>query len=723
MMDLDSRHFASATQRDGRRRARPLAASNGLLLLACVTALTGAAAARAQPADGRSVGGTSTLEEITITSRKLEETQQSAPAAVTAYTGDTLVQIGVLDLRGAQNFVPSVRFQAENASTEIYVRGVGSTLDLPNIDPPTSFHFNGVYIPREGTSVGFYDLARLELLPGTQGTLYGRSSLGGVVDVSFNRPTREYETSGVLEAGNYSLLHGTVVQNLPLTDSLAVRAAVDFVDRDGYLATGADGANDLSGRLSALYAPSDAVELYWWANYASRNGAAPNLVRRGYNGGRFDGDPEAFDHADPWDDRISPTAPNAGDQDYENLVTGAELTLDLGGLQLSYLPAYFHLDWNNEYWLEDIPAFLSAKYDQLTQELRLSNAPGDSVQWLAGLYAYRMTNAGDFIVGGFPLTKIERNRLEGYAAFGQATFPLAERTRFTAGARASFDAREGAGTTPFGERFDADEHYDRVDWKLSVEHDVAADSLLYGTVQTGYQPGTYNPFPSSAARSNLVQPAKLTAWTLGSKNRFLDDRVQANVEVYYYDYRDLFVQSFNLNTALLTTFNAAQVEIYGSQLDLLVQASTNGRLNVSVGYLHARFDEFVVPADIDIGTPQRDYAGYQLQYAPDWTVSAGYQHDFPLGRGYLRARADTRYESEFWGTFTHARGTRQPGYFKSDASLTFHAADEAWSAGLWIRNVENEAVLAATTTGQFGPYADAFIEPPRTYGARVTFRF
>ncbi len=123
---------------------------------------------------------------------------------MTAIPGDALVAAGVLDLRG-----------------------VGSTFDLPNIEPPTSFQFNGVYIPREGTSVGFFDLAQLELLPGPQGTLYGRSSLGGAVRVTFNRPTRELSTAGVLEAGNYSLIHGTLVQNVPLADTLAVRAAVD----------------------------------------------------------------------------------------------------------------------------------------------------------------------------------------------------------------------------------------------------------------------------------------------------------------------------------------------------------------------------------------------------------------------------------------------------------------------------------------------------------------
>jgi iron complex outermembrane receptor protein len=196
--------------------------------------------------------------------------------------------------------------------------------------------------------------------------------------------------------------------------------------------------------------------------------------------------------------------------------------------------------------------------------------------------------------------------------------------------------------------------------------------------------------------------------------------LQINDELFFCDYRDLLVQSFNLNTALLTTFNAAAVDIYGNQLDLRWQATQQAELNLAVGYLHARNDELIVPPGIDIGPGTRDFSGYALQYAPDWTVSAGYRHDFPAGRGRLRLQLQSRYESSFWGTFNHARGTRQESYIKSDAAITYHSADDRWSAGLWIRNIENEPVLAATTTGQFGPYADAFLEPPRMYGVRFS---
>ncbi len=662
----------------------------------------------------------SQLEEVVVTAQKRTESLQSAPAAITAIAGEALVVAGVTDIRAAQNLVPSVRFQSQNSSTEIYIRGVGSTLDLPQIEPPTAFNFNGVYVPREGTSVGLFDIAQLEVLPGPQGTLYGRSALGGAVNVTFNRPTRELSTDAVLEAGSDALLHATLVQNLPVGEHFAVRAAVDHIDHDGYQATGADSKEDTSLRLSGLYDPGDDLQVYLWAHAATKNGRSPNLVRRGYNGGTFDGDPTAFDRADPWNDVITPTEPDAGRQTYDNLLVGAQVDWRFAGKTLTYIPSYFHLDWEGDYWLENLPSFLSARYNQVTQELRLAGGDDERWNWLVGLYGYRVSNDGRFLVAGFPLADITRNRLQGLAAFGEATYSLSPRTRVTVGGRLSRDEREGAGLTPFGQPYTANLDFQRADWKLGIEHEPSADVLLYSTLQTGYQPGTYNLFPSTPTQDNAVDEARLTALSAGVKSRLLDGRLQLNNEAFYYDYRDLLVQSFNLNTALLTTFNASKVEIYGNQLDALLQATAGIRLNFSVGYLHARNREFVVPPDIDIGPGTRDFAGFPLQYAPDWTVSAGYEQEFRVAGGSLRARLATRYESDFWGTFAQNRGTRQGAYTKSDASLTYYTGDGRWSVGVWVRNIENEPVLAATTTGQFGPYADAFLEPPRTYGIRLT---
>ena len=693
-------------------RSRMLAAAVALL------SNTGIAAALVEaPGAGE---GAVRLEEVVVTAEKRSENLQRTPAAITAIPGDALVAAGVADIRAAQNLVPSVRFQAENASTEIYIRGIGSTLDLPNIEPPTVMNFNGAYIPREGTSVGLFDVARIEVLPGTQGTLYGRAALGGAVNVEFNRPGPDWDTSALVEAGNYSLFRVSAAQNLPVDETLSFRLAGDYISHDGYQTTGADSKDDYALRASGLFEPNDDVSLYVWAHGARKDGRSPNLVRRGYNDGTFDGNPNAFNTDDPWNDVITEDAPDAGTQDYENLVVGAQLDWDLGAATLTYIPSYFYLDWAGNYWLEDRASFLSAHYNQVTHELRLAGEAGERWEWLAGVYAYRVTNDGLFVAGGFPLADIDHNRLEGYAGFGQATYSVSERTRLSFGGRYSSDEREGQGTTAFGQAYTASPEYDRFDWKLGIEWDAADGAMLYATIQTGYQPGTYNLYPATETLDNVLDEATLTAYTAGIKSRWLDGRLQLNDEVFYYDYRDLLVQSFNFNTAILTQFNAQQTEIYGNQLDLLFQATEADRLGLSVGYLHARYEEFMVPPEINIGSENRDFSGYQLQYAPDWTASASWQHDFRLGGGMLRARVETRYESSFWGTFAHDRGTQQQDYFKSGAALTWYPADGRWSLGAWIRNVENVAVLAATTTGQEGPYADAFIEAPRTYGLRFT---
>ena len=662
------------------------------------------------------------LETITVTAQKVTADLQKTTAAVTALPGDLLIQAGVYDIRAVQNLMPSVRFMAENASTELYIRGVGSTLDLPNIEPPNAFNFNGVYIPREGTSTGLFDIESIELLPGPQGTLYGRAALGGAVNVQFNRPTRELETSGLLEVGDHSLLHGTIVQNLPVGETLALRGAFDYIEHDGYLRTGADSKQDYAARLAAVYEPNDEVDVYAWVHGAKKEGDSPNLVRRGYNDGNFNGNPNAFNTSDPWDDRIDPGAPTASPQEYETMVLGAQVDWDLGDMKLTYVPGYFYLSWEADYWLENIPALLTAHYNQVTNELRLAGDNDSQLQWLAGLYAYQVTNDGDFIVGGFPLAQVSRNRLAGYAAFGEATYSITDALRLTAGARISLDEREGDGQTAFGQPFTADEDYDHFDWKLGVAYDLNADVMAYATIQTGYQPGTYNLYPATPAQSNLVDSATMIAYTAGIKSRFLDDRLQVNDEIFYYDYEDLLVQSFNLNTALLTTFNAAQTTIWGNQLDVLFLPTGRDRINLSVGYLNAEYDDFIVPPEVDMGIPNRDFGGFPLQYAPEWTITAGYQHEFPVGAGRVLGRIETRYEDSFWGTFAQFRGTEQQDYFKTDAAVTYYAPDDRWSLGLWVKNIENVAVLAATTTGQFGPYANAFIEPPRTWGARFTFK-
>src|SRR5580704_2932481 len=212
--------------------------------------------------------GGDALAEVTVTAEKQTQNLQKTAAAVTAVSAETLLDAGVTDLREAQKLVPSVRFQAEGNNTQVFIRGVGANLDQANVEPNVAFNFAGIYLPREATSAGFFDVDQFEVLPGPQGTLYGRSAIGGTINVTPTRPGFNNAGSVLLEVGNYAAVHGTVTQNFRATDSLALRAAVDYNRNDGVEDTGAQSQNDTSARLSAILNPTDQLSIYLWGQGA-----------------------------------------------------------------------------------------------------------------------------------------------------------------------------------------------------------------------------------------------------------------------------------------------------------------------------------------------------------------------------------------------------------------------------------------------------------------------
>src|ERR1700732_554626 len=208
------------------------------------------------------------LAEITVTAEKQTQNLQKTAAEVTALPADILIDAGITDLRQAQMIVPSVRFQAEGNNTQVFVRGVGANLDFPNVEPNVAFNFAGTYLPREATSAAFFDVAQLEILPGSQGTLYGRSAIGGTIVMTPAKPEFNFNGETLLEVGNYSAVHITATQNLGVSDRAALRVAVDYAYNDGFEVTGADSKNDIGARLSTILKPVDGLTIYLYAQGA-----------------------------------------------------------------------------------------------------------------------------------------------------------------------------------------------------------------------------------------------------------------------------------------------------------------------------------------------------------------------------------------------------------------------------------------------------------------------
>lgn len=674
--------------------------------------------------------------DIVVTANKQSQSLQQTPVAITAIAGSQLVERGITDLRAVQAFVPSVRFQKQSVVTEIYIRGVGATQDHAQFDPPTSIYFNGIYMPREVASAPFYDIQQVEVLPGPQGTLYGRSSLGGVVTVNFNRPTQKDETSFIVEAGNYSLFHLSAMQNVNVSDTLAIRGAFDFDRHNGYLKSGSENKEDWSGRLSLLYTPTDSVSAYLWGMVGDTHAKGTNAVAIGI---RPDGtiDPGTFLQSDPWNDLLPPSVlaqspfgqPAAQPMSYKNRIIGGEIAIGLNdNLTLTYIPSYLKFYSSSSFALSGLPNIQRINFEQTTHELRLSGDSGWG-NWLIGAYGYYMTSSGQMYVGsydtsGIPVTLVDRNRLKGAAVFGQGTVDISDSLRLTVGARYGADDRTGRGPYSVGPGlapYSFSKSYHRFDYKVGLDYDLLPHVMVYAAIQTGYQPGTYNTFASTPTISNAVNPAKLTAYTAGFKSRVFDGILQVNSEFFYYDYRGLFVAAYNAFLSQTQTFNADKTAIYGDQTDIVFKPSSSDQLTLSLGYLHARYKRFTLPDG------SANFDGYQLQFAPDWTVSGGYSHDFDLSKGYVRANVSGRYESRFYADYAHTPGALQKAYLKADASLTYYDNDERWSLGLWIKNITNKAVIAAAGAGSSFPAnpnaATAFLEDPRTYGMRATLKF
>src|SRR6202789_396516 len=217
-----------------------------LRTILCICLLSGSlAGVLATPARADAPAANDALAEITVTAEKQSENLQKAAAEVTAIPADILIDAGITDLRQAQMIVPSVRFQAEGNNTQVFIRGVGANLDFANVEPNVAFNFAGVYLPREATSAAFFDVQQLEVLPGSQGTLYGRSAIGGTINITPTKPGFNNDGQINLDVGNYAAVHVTETQNLMVSQTVALRAAIDYDRNSGFEVTGADSKNNI----------------------------------------------------------------------------------------------------------------------------------------------------------------------------------------------------------------------------------------------------------------------------------------------------------------------------------------------------------------------------------------------------------------------------------------------------------------------------------------------
>ena len=637
--------------------------------------------------------------------------------------------------------IPSARVNVENNIAQVFIRGVGDGLDNPYIAESVGMQMNSIYIPRYATSSGLFDLDRLEVLPGPQGTLYGRAAIGGVVNVVARRPTQTFEVNAMAEGGNYGTAHVFGVVNVPLNDNFSVRAAADYNYHDGYNSNGTDNRNSVGGRLSLLGHPSDNLTIYLWGlYYQNKSRLSPLFAVPGVGNLR---DLPAFDNSQAF---FYPPNGIPFDSTYNRFRTyqlGAQIDLDLGTVTASYIPGFVK---NQEHTYRDINGFpqrTDIGGDQYSNELRFSNSAKGKLNWLIGLYQFHNSdpyyfsfgrvvlpfpgnpaNTGPWLAGADFTSKDTQ-----YAAYGQGTYSLTDVLRVTVGGRYSweklktdnaqvfFPANPAVGDFSKGIiTFNYEDSWKKFDWKVGMEADVASNSMLYANVQTGSNPGTFGADAASAGQH--IKSAKMLGFTAGSKNRLFDNRFQANMEIFYYRYKDQLINAFDAATGGFIVYNVPRSRMYGVQLETVYAVTSQTRLNLTASYLNAAISKF------DNGSV--NLSGFTLIYSPKFTLLGGFQQSLPLSSGgSIKFRADSTYSSGYWTDYAHTPDLRQKSYTKTDISLTYYSPDDQFNIGAWIRNVENSTIIAgAAASGRPHPFGGvAYLDAPRTYGIKVNVNF
>jgi iron complex outermembrane recepter protein len=657
------------------------------------------------------------LEEIVVTARKQVEDLQKAPAAITAVSGDTLVNMGVTDLSDISGLIPSAQIVDLPLGTHLYIRGIGSEQDRPFVNQLVATVIDGVYMPRETTNIGQFDVGQIEALPGPQGTLYGANAAGGVLNITNNRPTNAFESTALLEMGNYAAVHGTMVENIPLSDSVWIRSAFDYNKHDDYQTAGADSLNAFGGRVSLLAMPTDNFTAYVWGTYNRDTGNPMDAVVTTGNG------PVYANPSNPWDATAcahSPCSfipfenigPNSGDITVS--IVAGQFDLKLGSATLSLIPTYVVSSFETTSYAGPISIYVVTSHTQYTNELRFTDDLTSQLKLISGLYWLKSNDYGDHDAGG-GINPAVMNYENDYAAYGQMTYSIRDSLRLTGGLRYAAQKKQDDFIIP---ALDPASHtWQPLDWKVGAEADVAAHSMLYATVQTGFANGSFdsqNPLDDKPA---YIKPTHLLSYTAGIKNRFLDGRLELNDEAYYYDYKNYLIQTAiiaNNGTIGNGFYTAPTVVDYGDQLDLRALITEGLQIQADVGYLHARAHEFT--------SAGFTYSNYALFDSPNLTASVGAQYRWHWNDGAdLTLRVDSNYSSGYWANFPQEYGTLQESFTKTGASLTYHEPHGRWSVGMYGKNLENKAQYA--TGGYVGVGVTqglAYVTPPRTYGVRFT---
>lgn len=734
---------------------------NALLQATALAALLSGTAYAQGETDQVARGG---LDSIVVTARKVEENLQDVPIAVTALGGKELTEAQITDLSQIAGRVPSFTYQSQNSlESEIFIRGVGSVrLNGATADASVGTFLDEVYIGRRGSATPpIFDLERLEVLRGPQGTLFGKNVVGGALSLITAKPQFEFGGSGQISYGNYNTIHATGHVTGPITDNIAVRLALYQNKHDGYAhnIVRDEPLEDLeayAARLSVLWNVNDTMTFTLTGDVSTQEGGGPS---------RHAVDNPHVAGLGPVSSNLASQDPRTNESPYEQYarketagVTG-KLEWDLGPVSVTYLGAFRKGDGDARWTqagagsppsLTDSTLTQSERHTGITQEIRLASAQDQRLRWLVGLYYLdddtrrRSRNtATSFLPGGAGST---RDILDGdneyfqlgvsknYAVFGEAGFDITNDLTLTVGGRYTIDkkyweieAREySLGPDGFDNQFSTaplqgpflvitDQKWSEFTPKATLDWRFGDGKLAYASVAKGFKGGGWQGGAANAIAAETPY-APETAWTyeVGLKTDLFDNTIRFNIAAFYTDFKDLQVELLDDVNLVLVIANAADATIKGVEAELLAKPHDFITLFASGSYIDAEYKDYIDPLR------GIDYSGNRIQRTPEFQFNVGADLNAPVTAGVnLVGNVSYGYQSEmFYGP---DNTNLEDGYGLLDLRAGIAAADGAWSLQFYGRNMTDK--LYRISVIPFAGDEFSVFGAPRTYGVKFSRSF
>jgi len=703
------------------------------------------------------------LGEIIVTAQKRAENLQSVPISVSAVTGQALAEQQITNVAAMANSVPNVQintFSNSPDSAVFTIRGVGVNDADPYVGTTVSVVVDGVVVGvNTGALLSLFDIERVEILRGPQGTLFGANTTGGVINVITKQPTGEFGGEAQLVYGNYNRLNLNAALNFPITSNLAGKVSVLHSGHDGFFRNLTDGRRLGSTDMTTVRAY---LKFDNGSNYDATLIGEYNRSRNGAQTSVSYADPSSVLYRPGYGtEKGKPTfwrghSANLPDQNNRNTYS-LTLTQNIESGFGDIVSITNYREYNQDLYSDDdsTPADLlhtrrQTNHYQVSQELRDTIDINDRVQLLVGAFGflqkYDLVQAGalnGFLPGlGQPQTQWQKNW--SASLFSQLYVDMTDKLRFQAGVRYSHEKTKARSTTaqsinPSGHA-DLDyqvpldgtlvvatgsKSWDDVGYKIGLDYKATDEVMLYGYHARGFKSGGFTGRIVFAEDIGPFDPEHLDSFEIGLKSDLLDRRLRLNVAAFYNFYKKMqVVQNFTFATGenSATIRNAGKAKTRGIEVEVVALPIEGLTLSASGAYLDAKYSRYDTLTQDPTGTGliPVSYAGNRLMNAPKWTASASLAYEFEVGPGTSKFFIQHNYTSPKYTNYSNLPQEKTERINLVNANLSWTPDSERWSFGVWARNLFNEKYFAQKLYIP-GTLALAGMGAPREYG--IDFRY